>query len=147
VEHSASDATSERPPLRERRLQVLTATECLALLEQPGVARVAFTRGARIELVTVNAVAQHGQLLIRTSASSRLADAVDRGSPLVLELDRLERGMRVGWTVIVRGIGTLEADDPRLVALPWPTESAEEQVVIRVTPTLLTGRRLLPGQA
>jgi nitroimidazol reductase NimA-like FMN-containing flavoprotein (pyridoxamine 5'-phosphate oxidase superfamily) len=128
-----------------RRLEQLPVAECWELLTHAEVGRVAMVSAGRLEIVPVNFLIDGFTLLFRTSVSSMLAHAAAHSAPLVMEADRLEPALRVGWSVVVHGYGALCADEPELAELPWPTDLAGGKVVVRLTPTMVSGRRIAPG--
>lgn len=126
----------------------LTREECLALLPTVPIGRLVFTDRALPAIVPVNFVLDHGQIVVRTGASSTLAAAV-RGSVVAFEVDDFDRTARNGWSVTVTGQAR-QVTDPteveRLAELgltPWVGGEKNKYVVIPVE--LVSGRRVGDG--
>ena len=82
-------------------------------------------------------------IVLRTAARSSL-DALDDGTPVVVEIDRLDEDRRVGWSVIVHG-HISHIDDDVLTVVgdtvhPWaPADKVRWMWVI---PHSITGRAI-----
>jgi uncharacterized protein len=132
----------------ESGVRELTREECLALLPTVPIGRLVFTDRALPAIVPVNFLLDHGQIVVRTGASSTLAAAV-RGSVVAFEVDDFDRTARNGWSVTVTGqarqvIDPLELD--RLAQLdlaPWAGGDKNNFVVVPIE--LVSGRRVGSG--
>jgi len=129
----------------------LERRECLELLATAPVGRIVHTRHALPAVLPVNfALDDDAAVLIRTSAASELARAVD-GAVVALEADEVDAAAHSGWSVVVTGTASVITDlahQRRLAGkvpcswVPWP-----EEVVIRIEPELITGRALAGGRS
>jgi nitroimidazol reductase NimA-like FMN-containing flavoprotein (pyridoxamine 5'-phosphate oxidase superfamily) len=135
-----------------RRLEELDEPTCFDLVRSRSVGRVVCTDGALPIVVPVNyVVGDDGRhVWFRTSAGSRLARATD-DAVVAFEVDVIDESMHVGWSVVITGLaravtsesGIARAHGLRLVA--WA--EGERPHFVRITPTLVTGRRLAPAGA
>jgi nitroimidazol reductase NimA-like FMN-containing flavoprotein (pyridoxamine 5'-phosphate oxidase superfamily) len=125
--------------------------ECLRLLATAPVGRVVHTRHALPAVLPVNfCLDDDGAVLLRTSAASELARAVD-GAVVAFEADDVDAAAQSGWSVVVIGSAAVVTDPvqhghlvrkgPRCWGR-WPKE-----VFIRIEPELVTGRELVGGRS
>lgn len=132
----------------ERRiLQELSRHEALRLLAGVAMGRVVFTQQALPAIRPVNHILDQGEVIIRTSLGSSVADTVVRRPDTVVayEADMIDPETRQGWSVVVTGIARLvdnAQDRTRYEALlrPWVQNQADG--VLRIRPDLVTGFRL-----
>ena len=121
-------------------LEELTERECLELLGAEEFGRIGLVVQGRPEIFPVNyALDGAGCVVFRTSAGMKLASAVNHD--VVFEVDRTERGMKSGWSVIVHGVAHhTEVVLPGIRPLaPW---LHDKPYLIRITRHSVTGRRL-----
>ncbi|WGL51119.1 pyridoxamine 5'-phosphate oxidase family protein [Nocardioides sp. BP30] len=85
-----------------RHLVDLTEAECWERLETRDLARIAWNTSAGPEILPVNYVTHDGALWMRTTAHSSIAEQTDE-SPVAVEIDDLDPGTHVGWSVVLRG--------------------------------------------
>lgn len=128
----------------------LTVQECLELLEQHHVGRVALNDDHGPFVVPVNYAFTGGTVVFRTAAGTKL-DAVEGGRAASFQIDAVDEGRRLGWSVLVRGRlqeVTAGAEIDRLDALvPPPFVAGYRSHVVRVISTSITGRRIpLPAR-
>ncbi|MGW1596186.1 pyridoxamine 5'-phosphate oxidase family protein [Streptomyces sp. NPDC002343] len=124
--------------------------ECLTLLATVPVGRVVYTRQALPAVFPVNfALDADGAVLLRTSADSALARAVD-GAVVAFEADEVDAAVYSGWSVVVTGraaVVTDTAERERLERIgPRPWVPSPEEVLMRIGPELVTGRELVGGR-
>jgi len=132
-------------PIDDRTgLEVLFRDECLPLLQESMVGRVAFTVGAQPMILPVNYVMDGDRAVFRTAPGTKL-DAV-RHARVAFEVDGYDVARRAGWSVLVQGRAEEVRDEvevaelERLALRPWAL--GEKRHWIRVTPTVITGRRI-----
>ncbi|MEU3555421.1 pyridoxamine 5'-phosphate oxidase family protein [Streptomyces fragilis] len=129
----------------------LDRQESLRRLATATVGRVVHTRQALPSVLPVNfALDDDGSVLLRTSAASELARAVD-GEVVAFEADAVDGAAHSGWSVVVTGTAravTDPAEHERLTRtgprswVPWPQE-----VFLRIAPQRVTGRELVGGRS
>ena len=128
-------------------LQQLSHEECLELLAQKVVGRVAYVNDEGPVVLPVNYVLDQGTVLFRTSAAGQMAGHLRKGN-VAFQVDDVDEITESGWSVLLRGVATFEqptgtrpANHPR----PSPWVQGSRNLTVRITPRVLTGRRLLPG--
>jgi nitroimidazol reductase NimA-like FMN-containing flavoprotein (pyridoxamine 5'-phosphate oxidase superfamily) len=107
--------------------------------------RIVFTQAALPAVQPVNFMMAGDNVIIRTSAGSKLAAAV-RNSVVAFEVDDYDAEKRLGWSVVIVGharrvSGAEELG--RLRGLPlrsWAPGGQDD--FIRITPEVVTGRRI-----
>ncbi|CAM4143263.1 pyridoxamine 5'-phosphate oxidase family protein [Nocardiopsis rhodophaea] len=128
-------------------LEILGREECLRLLAAAPLGRIVFTHNALPAVQPVNFVVYGVDIVIRTSAASRLASAT-RDTVVAFEVDDFDVDARTGWSVTVVGNGRAvtapeeRADLERLPLHPWAP--GDRSHFIRVETKVITGRRI-PG--
>jgi nitroimidazol reductase NimA-like FMN-containing flavoprotein (pyridoxamine 5'-phosphate oxidase superfamily) len=131
---------SNGPALKE-----LSKDECLQLMASVPIGRIIFTRQALPAVELVNFALDHGDIVIRTDRSGKLA-AATREAVVAFEADCMDTAGRSGWSVTAIG-QCREVTDPeerrgllRMGLNSWaPGERAH---FIRISPGILNGRRL-----
>lgn len=129
----------------ENVLDLLARDECLRLLASVPVGRIVYTRRAMPAVELVNFTLDGGDIVVRTDAGGKLAVAT-RGSVVAFEADDIDLARRRGWSVTAVGYSR-EVTDPGDIARlrqvgPQPWAPGEREHFIRITPGVLTGRRL-----
>jgi nitroimidazol reductase NimA-like FMN-containing flavoprotein (pyridoxamine 5'-phosphate oxidase superfamily) len=124
--------------------------ECLRLLATAPIGRIVHTRRALPAVVPVNfALDDDGAVLLRTSAASELARAVD-GAVVAFEADAVDVATQSGWSVVVTGRAAVLTDRPEVERLerigPRSWAPSPEEVFVRIEPELVTGRELVGGR-
>lgn len=122
----------------------LDRQECLRLLGRVPIGRIVYTDEALPAVLPVNFSLDHdGSVLLRTSAASRVARALDQ-AVVAFEADRFDEAARTGWSVVVVGGATLVTDPVERERLlrtgPRSWAPVPDGVFIRIRPELVTGR-------
>lgn len=129
-------------------LEVLDREECLHLLAQATLGRVAITSGALPRVLPVAFQLDGHRILLRTRRGGTL-DVALRGSVVAFEADHLDADAHAGWSVSVTGRASEVLDDIGQ-SDPWPeaigpwTSSPDDSLMV-ITTEVLTGRRIAPG--
>lgn len=109
------------------------------------VGRIVYTRQALPAVELVNFTVDDGDIVIRTDASGKLA-AATHGAVVAFEADQVDADGRRGWSVTVVGYSREVTDHDDLARLrevgPQPWAQGEREHFIRITPGIVTGRRL-----
>jgi len=141
------EVVTEMTALSEGVLEELTRPDCLRLLGQRGIGRVAVVVDDYPVVVPVNyrvvEIDEGVAVVVRTQPGS----VIDQAPRVGFQVDGVDPVHRLGWSVLVRG--TLDHLDDADVALlgeeidplPWVAEQSSWLVV---RPTVITGRRLQP---
>jgi len=140
--------------MTEASLETLSNEECLRLLRENEIGRIAFLVGALPVVLPVNyrLVESHGitpgtWIALRT----RPGNVIDRASVIVaFEIDGIDALHRQGWSVLVRGeLRHVDVDSAaareRYDSDPWL--AAERDVWILIEPFEISGRRLHPDDS
>jgi nitroimidazol reductase NimA-like FMN-containing flavoprotein (pyridoxamine 5'-phosphate oxidase superfamily) len=128
-------------------LEILDPEESLTKLATTPLGRIVFTDRALPAVQPVNYILADGDVIIRTSLTSRLATAA-RDTVVAFEIDDFDATARTGWSVVVIGKARTVTDPAELAALralplqPWAP--GERGYYIRVHPEIITGRRTPP---
>jgi|SRR5271165_1013196 len=126
-------------------LKQLTRDECLHLMTSVPVGRIIYTRQALPAVELVNFAVDHGDIIIRTDHSGKLAAAI-RGAVVAFEADSLDTDRHIGWSVTVIGQSQEVTDLDEIGRLEQIGLSAwapgERAHFIRISPGILNGRRL-----
>jgi nitroimidazol reductase NimA-like FMN-containing flavoprotein (pyridoxamine 5'-phosphate oxidase superfamily) len=128
-------------------IEVVPREECIRLLAGEVVGRIGFVVAGAPDVLPVNYVLDGEAVVFRTAAGSKLDWAMR--TPVVFEVDRVDRTTRSGWSVIVHGRAEeVTAFDrvelqQRVAALPFdPWVPGEKSHVVRIVPSAITGRRV-----
>jgi nitroimidazol reductase NimA-like FMN-containing flavoprotein (pyridoxamine 5'-phosphate oxidase superfamily) len=129
---------------RERRaeLEELTKAECLALLVEHSVGRVAVIASDGLPMVVpVNYVMVADTVVFRSDAGTKL-DAAQR-HPVAFEIDSIDPVRRTGWSVLVRGVAHhVTPEEVRFASVePW---LGPKRHLVQIVPRHITGRRIRP---
>ena len=128
------------------RLHELSEAECWALLRSASVGRVGYTDQAGPVVVPVNFAVDGRSVVIRTSVSGELARHLPT-TAVAFEADETDDFTQPGWSVLLRGlvemVGPAGPRDPEAQPDPWP--AGDRSLLLRVTPSQVTGRRLIPA--
>jgi nitroimidazol reductase NimA-like FMN-containing flavoprotein (pyridoxamine 5'-phosphate oxidase superfamily) len=127
-------------------IEMLEREECLALLAQDVIGRLAVLSGVGPVIFPVNYALDGDAIVFRTAPGTKL-DAGPR-APASFEIDSFDRETKSGWSVVV--VGRLEEATPfdaavleRVQSLPVePWAEGDTPHWIRLVPTRITGRRV-----
>lgn len=122
--------------------------ECLALLSDHGVGRVAVTTGEGPAIAPVNYDVVDGAVVFRTAPDSLPSQAA--GAEAAFEVDRIDEALSEGWSVLVLGPAAEVTDaetvlDLRTRAHSTPWAGGDREMWIRIEPVRITGRRITAG--
>ena len=129
--------------------QHLAPEECRELVAAKSAGRVAFNGPDGPQVLPVNYVVHRRSIFFRTAAGSALGDAM-RNTRVAFEIDDIDELLQSGWRVVAVGEADL-VDDPDLLVELWGDQGPKPWAIglhtqfVRITPTRLTGRRVLQG--
>jgi len=139
------ESANRRDP---RALRTLSPVECFDLLEPGGIGRVAFTSAGEIMILPVNYAMTGKSIIFRTAPDTLLA--VYANAKVSFEADRLDDARQEGWSVLVHGHAHKVTDERDVKHLedgtrlePWAAGARD--VYVRIAPTRISGRRILPN--
>ena len=116
----------------------------MRLLESAPIGRVGVSIGALPVILPVNFAVVDGDIVIRTSAGTKL-DAAALNLVVAFEVDGFDAVWHSGWSVLVQGIGEEVTDPDELQRLrqvrlaPWTEVTGH---FVRISTQILSGRRL-----
>ena len=124
----------------------LDPQECERLLRAGVVGRVALSTPDGPHIVPVNYAVVDDTVVVRTSSYSILG-AHGRDARLAFEVDHIDHDRHIGWSVVARGRGWVEADPDEVARIragwePRPWASGTRNVYLRIRWDSLTGRSL-----
>ena len=121
-------------------LERLSRDECYRLLPTEPIGRIVFTEGALPAIQPVNFALDGDDIVIRTSAGSKLAAAA-RSAIVAFEVDDYDAESMTGWSVVVVGRAEPvrgEGDLRRAESLPLtPWARGDRSSFIRITPEMV----------
>jgi nitroimidazol reductase NimA-like FMN-containing flavoprotein (pyridoxamine 5'-phosphate oxidase superfamily) len=130
-------------PLDRHGIAVLDVHQCLDLLRNAEVGRLAVVVGDHPDIFPVNYVVDHGTVMFRTAEGSKLA-AVIFGGIVAFEVDGYDAELGEAWSVVVKGHASEVRDLRERVAatslplFPWQTDPKPR--FVRIVPIEITGR-------
>jgi uncharacterized protein len=123
----------------------LSSSECWAQLRRAVVGRLAVVIGGRPDIFPVNYVVDHGTVVFRTGAGTKLAAA--RTMDVAFEVDGYDAETAQAWSVVLKGDASevREVDETiRALRLPlFSWHGGRKPHVVRIAPTSVTGRRFV----
>ena len=127
-------------------LELLDRQECLTLLGQCSLGRLAVVVTGRPIVFPVNFTLDNGAIVMRTDEGTKVHGA--RNGPVAFECDGTDRVYHTGWSVLALGDAeeiTNPAELAHLGRLPLGTWSpGAKPIWLRIRPKTLTGRRIPP---
>lgn len=133
--------------MTQRELEHLSVEECEELLGQGRVGRLVYQDDLGPVAVPVNYAMAGRDILVRVEGGTKRA-AVEQPL-LAFEVDHIDDDEHAGWSVIVRGaaaevplesVADLFRSEGARSPAPWAM--GVHNVWLRITPTVVTGRRL-----
>ncbi len=122
----------------------LSVAACWELLRGSPVGRLAVIFDDSPEIFPLNYVVEHGSIVVRTAAGTKLAGA--RNRRVAFEADGYDAQAGTAWSVVAKGVATaiLDVDESlSAMALPLvPWQDGNKPWFLRLVPTAVTGRRL-----
>ena len=124
-------------------LREVSREECFELIASRPVGRVAYWVPSGPVVLPVNHVLDGEDILFRTSPHTELGRQMRKGA-VAFEVDDYDEFNHSGWSVLVRGSAEYDDSDvlyPPDRPGPWP--EGTRNLLVRIRPRLVTGRRLL----
>lgn len=147
---TAAATSAATAALGPSRAVAVGRDEALRLVGSVPFGRIVFTEHALPAIRPVNHVFNGRDIIIRTHEGAALTNAASAPAPrlgvvVAYEVDRLDPQTRAGWSVVVTGYAEVVADPAeteryRKLVRPWVGGSMD--VVVRITPDLVSGYRL-----
>jgi nitroimidazol reductase NimA-like FMN-containing flavoprotein (pyridoxamine 5'-phosphate oxidase superfamily) len=139
--------------MADRVIEDLGEDECLRLMAQGGVGRIAYQSRFGPAVLPVNYKLHEGAVLFRTAQDSPLDEDLQTGIAgadymVAFEIDDIDIPGRQGWSVLIQGSAhRVQGDAERASAMqagvePWP--GGQRELFVRIVPSRITGRRVHP---
>ena len=141
--------------MSDRTITELDEVECLRLIAQGGIGRIAYQSRFGPAVLPVNYKWHDGAVVFRTAQHSPLDEDLQTGIAggdykVAFEIDEFDVPGRQGWSVLIQGPAhhvESEADRAAVVEAgvePWP--GGAKELFVRIVPSRVTGRRVRPTQ-
>ncbi len=133
-------------PTDRHGLEVLSLSQCLALLRSRPLGRLAYLEAGGPTVVPVNHLVDGPSVVLR-SLSGGKTDAVLNGQSVAFQLDEHDPARGTGWSVLVRG-RAVPVDDAEEIARfeaeldSWAVQNHEDVTWLRIVAEEISGRRL-----
>jgi nitroimidazol reductase NimA-like FMN-containing flavoprotein (pyridoxamine 5'-phosphate oxidase superfamily) len=141
------ESPAGQPAANRRAFRALGPVECLDLLEAGGIGRVGFASAEGIMMLPVNFAVTGKTIIFRTAPDTLLATYAE--ARVSFEVDSFDEVLREGWSVLVHGHAHEVTDEREVERLqdrtrlePWAPGARD--VYVRIAPTRISGRRILP---
>ncbi len=132
-------------------VEELTEAESLRLIEQAQIGRIGFTGRFGPVVLPVNYKIVDGSVVFRTAVGSPLGEDLRTGITdaeykVAFEIDDVDPVARTGWSVMIQGAAHHVDDEQERAGTlragiePWV--GGEREQFVRITPTLISGRRV-----
>jgi nitroimidazol reductase NimA-like FMN-containing flavoprotein (pyridoxamine 5'-phosphate oxidase superfamily) len=140
--------------MADRVIEELDQAECLRLVSQGVIGRIAYRSRYGPAVLPVNYKWHEGAVVFRTTRHSALDEDLQTGITggdylVAFEVDEIDEPGRQGWSVLIQGPAHhVESEAERESAAqagvePWP--AGERELFLRIVPHRLTGRRIKPA--
>ena len=139
--------------MADRVIEELDEEQCLKLISEGGIGRIAYVGRFGPAVLPVNYALQDGAVVFRTAANSPLDEDLrtgiaDADYKVAFEIDSIDLAHRRGWSVLVQGPAHHVTEDGRDVAAgariePWAP--GDREMFVRIVPSRITGRRVGPA--
>lgn len=128
------------------RIHDLDTGECRELLLNHVVGRIVFDDEHGPTALPVNYVLDGEDVLFATSSNGEIARHATN-SAVAFEVDDIDPANEAGWSVLVRGVAEQDDTDrpSDLDDQPYPWADGSRQLMVRIRPMSVTGRRLIPA--
>jgi nitroimidazol reductase NimA-like FMN-containing flavoprotein (pyridoxamine 5'-phosphate oxidase superfamily) len=140
--------------MSDRTIEALDEAECLRLIAQGEIGRIAYNSRFGPAVLPVNYRWHDGAVVFRTTRHSALDEDLQTGISradflVAFEIDEIDTPGRQGWSVLIQGPAHhVEGEAERAAAEqagvePWP--AGERELFLRIVPNRVTGRRIKPA--
>ena len=133
-------------PTDRHGLEVLSMTQCLALMRSRPLGRIAYLDAGGPTVVPVNHLVDGPSVVLRSLSGGKLESAILK-SPVAFQLDEHDPARGTGWSVLVRGRAVLIEDAEEVARYEaeldsWAVQEPGEASWIRIVAEEVSGRRL-----
>lgn len=140
--------------MSDRLIGALDEAECLRLIAQGEIGRIAYNGRFGPAVLPVNYRWHDGAVVFRTAERSALDEDLQTGISggeykVAFEIDEVDAAGRAGWSVLIQGPAHRVSEAERPVAEQSGVESwagGDRELFFRIVPSRITGRRIEPVQ-
>jgi len=139
--------------MADRVMEELDENECLRLIGQGGIGRIAYVGRFGPAVLPVNYKLQGGAIVFRTAENGPLDGDLRTGIAnadykVAFEIDDIDLATERGWSVLLQGpahhVQRAELDAARGAGVePWAP--GDRELFVRIVPSRITGRRVGPA--
>jgi nitroimidazol reductase NimA-like FMN-containing flavoprotein (pyridoxamine 5'-phosphate oxidase superfamily) len=138
--------------MSDRTIEALDEAECLRLIAQGEIGRIAYNSRFGPAVLPVNYRWHDGAVVFRTAEHSALDEDLQTGISggeykVAFEIDQIDAAGRGGWSVLIQGPAHHVSEAERAAAVQAGVESwagGERELFVRIVPSRITGRRIKP---
>lgn len=130
---------------RESELERIPEAECLEILGQHSLGRIAVVVDGQPQIFPVNYAVSSRIVAFRTGPGTKLSHAP--GTRVCFEIDEYDSPSGAGWSVMVQGVAVDATDSfddvswAAHAATPWPLAPGAKPYRVGIEPSQITGRR------
>jgi nitroimidazol reductase NimA-like FMN-containing flavoprotein (pyridoxamine 5'-phosphate oxidase superfamily) len=139
--------------MSDRTITELDEAECLRLIAQGGIGRIAYQSRFGPAVLPVNYKWHDGAVVFRTAQHSAMDEDLQTGIAggdyqVAFEIDDIDTAGRQGWSVLIQGPAHhVAAEAERAAAVtagvePWA--GGDRELFVRIVPSRVTGRQIRP---
>jgi nitroimidazol reductase NimA-like FMN-containing flavoprotein (pyridoxamine 5'-phosphate oxidase superfamily) len=136
--------------MADRVIEELDRDESLRLISPGGIGRIAYTSRFGPTVLPVNYTLYEGAILFRTAENSPLDEDLRTGITgadyqVAFEIDDIDMAGQMGWSVLIQGPAhhvTGPERDATLAACVEPWAPGNRELLVRIVPSHITGRRI-----
>ena len=131
---------------RDNDLFAISDEECFELIDTAHIGRIGLAMNAMPVILPVNFCTLDRKIYVRTAEGTKLDAAMAR-SVVAFEVDDAFPGREEGWSVLVVGIAEEVGGEKLMKQVadaglqPW--SRTEKTHIIRITPHVISGRRIV----
>lgn len=129
----------------DAELEEIPEEECLEILEQHRLGRIAVVVDGQPQIFPVNYAMSGRIVAFRTGSGTKLSHAP--GTKVCFEIDDFDWAGGAGWSVMVQGVAVDATDSfddvswAAHAAAPWPLAPGAKPFRVAIEPSRITGRR------
>jgi hypothetical protein len=121
--------------------EILSELECRDLLATANIGRVALSMAALPVILPVNYIVEGGDVLFLSGTGGKLHAALT-GQVLAFEVDSMDEPSRSGWSALAIGMAAASRPGDDTPAPQRWISRTRDQDLVRLRPSLISGRRL-----
>ena len=139
--------------MADRVIEELDEDQCLKLISEGGIGRIAYVGRFGPAVLPVNYALQDGAVVFRTAANGPLDEDLRTGIAdaeykVAFEIDEIDLAAQSGWSVLIQGpahhVTRAEEEAVRRAGVEsWAP--GDRELFVRIIPSRITGRRVGPA--